>query len=356
MRSVIPKFRAAISGSLLVTCLAAAGGAEAGDKDPSPVSSARPAAAAPLEKQASEKKEPPGSVYHFESDSICPFCAITPQFPEGRSGLHWHDHWRPVGTREYVTIGILGAAILGVRLFVPTPSEATWDEPILFDGAMRSALRIDSPAGRKTAGTISDVLFAWEVLHPTVIDPLLVAWWQRESPRVAWEMTVINAQSYGLTLLVNDITKRVSSRARPWVSEDDCARDPSGESCGSGGRYQAFYSGHSAVTATGAGLICAHHTQLSLYQNNFLDTGTCLLAVAGTAVTGAMRIASDNHWASDVIIGHAMGYMSGYLLPTLVYYKEFRTTPHEHPVEGPTFAAAPLVVEGALGLGVFGLF
>lgn len=353
MRSVIRKCRAPIAWSLLVTCLSAAGGAEASGKEPATVP-ASTGAPAPSREQSSEKKEP--GAYRFESDSICPFCAITPQFPEGRSGLHWHDHWRAVGTREYVTVGILGASIIGVRLFVPTASKASWDEPILFDGAMRDALRIDSAPGRKTAGTISDVLFAWEVLHPTVIDPLLVAWWQRESPRVAWEMTVINAQSYGLTMLVNDLAKRVSSRARPWVSTDDCAEDPSGESCGSGGRYQAFYSGHAAVTATGAGLICAHHTQLSLYQNNYLDTGMCLVAVAGTAVTGAMRIASDNHWASDVIIGHAMGYMSGYLLPTLGYYKEFRTTPHDHPVEGPTFAAAPFASEGALGLSVFGLF
>jgi hypothetical protein len=55
-----------------------------------------------------------------------------------------------------------------------------------------------------------------------------------------------------------------------------------------------------------------------LYQNDILDVGTCALAVAGTAVTGAMRIASDNHWASDVIVGHLMGYASGYLLPTVL--------------------------------------
>jgi membrane-associated phospholipid phosphatase len=170
-------------------------------------------------------------------------------------------------------------------------------------------------------------------------------------------MAVINAQAYALTFALNGATKRLTARARPWV--DGCDADPTGESCGSGGRYSSFYSGHAAVTATGAGLMCAHHTQLSLYRNPVLDTGACLVAVAGTAVTGAMRIASDNHWASDVIIGHLMGYLSGYLMPTLLYYKEFRITPHEHPApEGhaPVYAILPWVTEDSARLGVVGLF
>jgi membrane-associated phospholipid phosphatase len=320
---------------------------------PAPANTGQPRASA----YPAAKSEPPAALpYRFEPGTVCPFCAITPQFPVGRSGLHWHDHWDSVGTAEYVSISVSAAAILALRFFVPTASEATWDEPILFDGAMRDALRIDSANSRKTASTVSDVLFVLEVLHPTVIDPLFVAWWKRESPLVAWQMFVIDAQAYGFTLLLNDLTKRATARARPWVSTDDCATDFTGPNCGSGGRYQSFYSGHAAVTATGAGLICAHHTQLSLYQNDWLDTGTCALAVAGTAATGALRIASDNHWASDVIVGHLMGYVSGYLLPTLLYYKQFRVTPHEHGEDEPTLALAPLATGGALGLTLFGMF
>jgi membrane-associated phospholipid phosphatase len=117
----------------------------------------------------------------------------------------------------------------------------------------------------------------------------------------------------------------------------------------------SFYSGHAAVTATGAGLICAHHTQLSLYQNDLLDQGTCALAVLGTALTGAMRIASDNHWASDVLIGHLMGYTSGYLLPTLLYYKEFRVQPHDHPAPA-VYATLPMITPESVGVSVLGVF
>lgn len=315
---------------------------------PAPAPAANAAAPSP----ASAPSLPP---YTFQPGVLCPLCRITPQFPDGQSGLHWHQHWQTVGPREYVTVGALAAGALAVSAFVPAPDRARWTTPILLDEPVRELLRVDSRSGRQTAEAISDGLFLWEVIHPAIIDPLLVAWWARKSPFVAWQMLVIDAQAYSLTLLLNDVVKRLTARARPWIESPGCEQDPNAEECGSGGRFVSFYSGHAAVTATGAGLICAHHTQLSLYQSDLLDTGMCALAVLGTAVTGAMRVASDNHWASDVLIGHLMGYASGYLLPTLLYYREFRATPHDHPV-APSYAALPFIARDALGVSLLGLF
>lgn len=216
-------------------------------------------------------------------------------------------------------------------------------------------MRLDSPSARRAASSISDALFALEILHTSVVDPLLVAWWKREAPFVAWQMVVIDAQAYSMTLVLNQLVKRLTARSRPWASSNDCAQNPDGPECGNGSPNVSFYSGHTAMTATSAGLMCAHHTQLSLYQSNFFDTGMCALAVAGTAVTGALRIASDNHWATHVIVGHLMGYASGYLLPTLLYYNEFRSTPHDHQNE-PQFAALPLLERDALGISILGAF
>jgi membrane-associated phospholipid phosphatase len=294
--------------------------------------------------------------YQFQTGITCPICKLTPEFPQGRSGLHWHSHWGSVGVQEYATIGGLVAGIVAVGLFVPVPEEPRWSSPILFDDPVRDLLRIDSASKRKTASQVSDWLFLWEVLHPTVLDPLVFAWWQRESPYVAWQMMVIDAQAYSMTIFVNDLVKRLAARQRPWVDTGDCKQNPGGEGCGSGGANLSFYSGHAAVTATGAGLLCAHHTQLSLYQNDVLDGATCALAVLGTAVTGTLRIASDNHWATDVITGHLLGYASGYLIPTLFYYKEFRATPHEHEAGDPVYATLPMVTEDSLGVTVIGMF
>jgi hypothetical protein len=91
------------------------------------------------------------------------------------------------------------------------------------------------------------------------------------------------------------------------------------------------------------------------------DTATCATGIVFTALTGGLRVASDNHWASDVLIGHLMGYVSGYLLPTLLYYKEFRITPepeHEAPpgTTAPQMAVLPLVGPDSVQLGAFGRF
>jgi membrane-associated phospholipid phosphatase len=285
------------------------------------------------------------SQYDFAPGEICPFCTITPQYPEGEVGLHWHRHWSRVGTWEYVTLPVLAAASVGLQ-FIPPDQDSNWTRPVLFDGAVRDALRLGSPGARGTAKTISDVLLIGSFVQPYLVDTFFVSWWGRKAPLVAWQMFVINSQAYALTVVLNAATKRLTSRARPWASS--CEAEPTAEGCGGGQQFTSFYSGHAAVTATGAGLLCAHHTQLSLYRNPLLDTGTCLAAVLGTAVTGAMRIAADNHWASDVIVGHFMGYLSGYLLPTLLYYKEFRTTPHEDeppPSDAPVFALLPMITD-----------
>jgi membrane-associated phospholipid phosphatase len=297
-----------------------------------------------------------GPSYDFAPGELCPFCSITPEWPHGETGLHWHHHWKRVGLQEYLTVPLLAASALALNVGVRAERDADWNSPILFDSAVRNALRLNSSGARATARNISDGLFVISYVHPIVIDNFIVTWGIRQSPQVAWQMFMINAQAYALTFALTDATKRFTSRARPWV--DPCDQDPTGKSCGSGGRYSSFFSGHASVTATGAGLICAHHTQLSLYRNPYLDTGACVVAVLGTAVTGALRVASDNHWASDVVVGHLTGYVSGYLLPTLFYYKEFRITPRDdHPPGEPTppsFAVLPLIAPGSAQLTVFG--
>jgi membrane-associated phospholipid phosphatase len=291
--------------------------------------------------------------YEFEPDVSCPYCQTSPAFPHGHTGLHWHDHWRSVGLPEYVSIAVLGTTALALQ-FVPADKSPSWDSPILFDAAARNVLRLHSPSARKSAENVSDVLAVVEIAFPVLVDPLLMAWAVRGSPSVAWQMSVINAQAYALTLALSEATKRLTSRARPYVA--GCEKDPSGAHCGSASSYLSFYSGHAAVSATGAGLICAHHTQLGLYQNPTLDLGTCVAAVIGTAATGMMRIASDNHWASDVLVGHLIGYLSGYLLPTLLYYKEFRVSPHHDEPAAPTVAALPIIGDHSLQLSLFGAF
>jgi hypothetical protein len=68
------------------------------------------------------------------------------------------------------------------------------------------------------------------------------------------------------------------------------------------------------------------------------------------------RTHEERFWASDVLVGHLMGYLSGYLLPTLLYYEEFRTAPHDHAPERPRVLALPIVTDHCLQLSLFGQF
>jgi len=258
--------------------------------------------------------------------------------------LRWQSNWRRVSGIEYaVTTGLLGTFV-GVW-FLPPAAEPVWTRPVLFDELTRDALRAESPGARNVAARISDGVIIASYLPPLIIDPLIVAGLDDQNPDVAWQLFVISTQSYSLTIVLNAVSKRVFARERPYAAA--CAKDPTYSTyCKHTNRFRSFYSGHSAVTATSAGLVCAHHTHVPLYGGGNIDRFTCVGALVGTLATGALRVVSDKHWASDVLVGHLLGLTSGYLLPTLIYYKSFQSKPdpRDSEVSTPlTTGAAPLV-------------
>jgi membrane-associated phospholipid phosphatase len=242
--------------------------------------------------------------------------------------MEWEEGWRRVGPLEGATTGGLLLGYLGVNYLIPPARGALWTRPIWFDRRARDALVAESRDGRQVTGRISDYVAIAAILHPVLVDSAIVAGLGDNNPDVAFQLAVINAQSYALTLFLNGIAKRVFARERPYGA--GCAKDPEyTDGCEDLDRYRSYYSGHAAITATGAGLTCSHHTHLPLYGGGAGDLTACLGALAMTLTTGALRIASDRHWATDVVTGHLLGYAAGYLLPTLFYYRGFQSSPSE---------------------------
>jgi membrane-associated phospholipid phosphatase len=308
------------------------------------------------EERAQAELEKQRETYDFSDVIDCPFCVLTPGQPaEGVHGLHWHRHWGRVGWAEYIATPLLYTATI-VERSLPARTSAGWTGGILFDSWARDTLVFDSTTARDTAATISDAFFYASIIQPVVVDGLLVTWAGRQSPDVAWQMFVINAQAYAMTLSLVTAAKRIAGRERPFGK--NCPDETGEFSCNSPDRYRSFYSGHAAVTATGAGLICAHHTQLELYRDSTADTATCIASVGISLATGGLRMTSDNHWATDVATGYLMGYVTGYLLPTLFYYRDFRITPHEHPESRPRVVTAvlPWATDDSLELRAIGIF
>jgi membrane-associated phospholipid phosphatase len=270
----------------------------------------------------------------------------------GAADLSWSSDWRRVGTPEYVVAPTLLALTGAAVLLLDGPSGPSWSKPILFDDATRDALVAGTAGGRKTVATVSDVLVATSVVHPVLIDGVVVPWAGHGSSDVAWQLVWIDAQAYAISAALNTAVKYAVARERPWGG-----RCPGpGLDCSNTDRNLSFYSGHSATAATGAGLTCAHHSHLSLYGSPAADVSACIGAVALALTTGTLRIVADKHWASDVLVGEVLGFASGYLIPTLVYYGSWSSPTSAQQGGLSTATVAPGVAPGALSLSVSGRF
>jgi membrane-associated phospholipid phosphatase len=255
--------------------------------------------------------------------------------------LNWRSDWRRVNGVEYALTAGLFATSTAIR-FLPALEGAVWTRPVLLDDFTRRGLRANSRNGRNVAGRASDAFALLGYLPPLLIDPMIVAGIDDQNPDVAWQLFVISTQSYAITITLNSISKRVFARRRPYAV--GCEADPEySDECSDSDRFRSFYSRHSAITATSAGLICAHHTHLPLYGGGNIDRLTCGAALVGMLATGTLRIVSDKHWHSDVMVGHLLGFAVGYLLPTLVYYQSFQSEPHPQETTTAALRAPPAV-------------
>ena len=261
--------------------------------------------------------------------------------------VEWRTEFRRVGWPEYVAAPLLLTGAFVQSYFFEPETDADWTGPILLDRSFQNLLRADSAPGRARANSVSNVLLATSLLQAVLVDPWLVAAWIHGRPDVAWQMTVIDAQMFGLTEFTNRLTKRLVGRERPYGER--CEQDPEIANCSTEVRYRSFFSGHATASSTFAGLTCAHHQKLALYGGFVPDLAACLGSVGVTLATGALRMAGDDHWWSDVVVGHLVGFSAGYLLTWALYYRE----PPSSAQSGRPLLL-PIIGSGVLGLAVGG--
>jgi membrane-associated phospholipid phosphatase len=251
---------------------------------------------------------------------------LLPPLANAQERLRWRDNWRRVGPAEYVGTAVMSAGALIVHQWVPPAQEPSWTRPVLIDWQTRRWLTLETSPAREAAATASDVLLATAVLQPLFADTLLVAGVLDRNPDVVRQMGVISLQAFALTSLLNVSAKRLFARQRPYTV--GCQANPDySDRCDDHDRFRSYYSGHAAMAATSAGLVCSHHTHLPLYGGGALDSAACAAALGMALASGVLRSLADRHWATDVITGYIVGFWTGYLLPTLLYYGSFRSVP-----------------------------
>lgn len=278
--------------------------------------------------------------------------------------VEWSPDWPRVRLVEVVDVFALTIASYEISARWPAPTRPNWRGPILFDNAVRDLVRGRTYGAQATASHMADDLYKGGVLAPYIVDVFVVDLSIHQNADVALQMLLINLQSLGLTGVVTLGAEHAAARARPYTQDcgpDGVVRDAEGRPlfnhCGVSGDFQSFYSGHSAATATMAGLTCAHHQHLPLYGGGLADLAPCLLMIAESVATGMGRLISDVHWSSDVLLGWSVGAVSGYVLPSVLHYGFGGGRPiGELQVGSALIVPTPQVYAGGAGLGVVGVF
>jgi hypothetical protein len=240
--------------------------------------------------------------------------------------VEWSKDWPRFRLAEgLTTLALVGAAV--ALTFKQGPPEPNWTGGILFDDWAREKLRSDNYSTQKVWADYSDYSFLWGSIIPTFVDVWIVTLGVHENADVAGQMLLMNLQSFGVSAVLSLGSQRLVGRQRPYIDrcdEEGFTRSATGQKlvnhCGGSEDNQDFYSGHTAAITTSAGLTCVHHQHLPLYGGGVADLAPCVVMLGLSAANGVGRLVSDNHYASDVVLGWAVGLASGYVLPSILHY------------------------------------
>lgn len=251
----------------------------------------------------------------------------------------WNPEWPRFRATEALVSSVLGAQAMTALLLYPVP-EPRWRGGILFDDAVRDSVRLRDRDARESARAVSDPLYYALAVYPFAVDTALVTWGIHGSGDVALEMLAMNAQSYALTGALA-LTAQKLGRLRPAGLACRVDPDYSPKCSDERALSESFFSGHAAVAFTSAGLSCAHHQHLPLYGGGAADIAACVVALTAATTEGVLRIATDDHYASDVLLGAFVGLVSGYVLPSWLHYGFRSGDTKETTTWLPTFRSEP---------------
>lgn len=213
-----------------------------------------------------------------------------------------------------VETAITSTALLstGAIIVFNSEREPAWTRRIVLEDPVRDALRAETREGRSRAAFIGDLTYYGALVYPYLVDVVAVSWLGRKSSEVAAQMALINTEAFAITGLLSFVSNALIRRERPYVRTCDGANGPTFPDCTLGGKSEGFFSGHTGIAATAAGLTCAHHAYLPLYGGGAGDVAACIGTIVGTVVTGYTRLVSDKHYLFDVLAGVAIGFPIGY--------------------------------------------
>jgi PAP2 superfamily protein len=237
---------------------------------------------------------------------------------QATSRVEWNPAWPRFQPAEIaLTSGL--ALQAGAAMFLYPDPQANWHGGILFDDAVRNGLRLHSKEARARADEVSDAIYYGLLAYPFVVDAAIVAGGVHRSGDVALQLMAMDLEAFAFSGAIALSAEKIG-RVRP--EERECRSDPNySDACDKPAQLNAsFMSGHTTIAFTGAGLICAHHLNLPLYGGGAPDVIACITALTAATTAGALRVAGDKHYTTDVLLGMGVGLFGGFGLPTLLHY------------------------------------
>jgi membrane-associated phospholipid phosphatase len=163
-------------------------------------------------------------------------------------------------------------------------------------------------ANPKAASTLSDVL---QVALPLGMLAYGVAEGYRlGQPSAGWSGALIVAESVSIAMLLNTAVKYAVGRARPyvWMGTPDLYGNPHDANL-------SFFSGHATfafATAVSAGTV---------FMMQKLPGAPIVLGVGlgVAAFTSYLRMAAEQHYLTDMLVGAAVGSLVGWAVPVLFH-------------------------------------
>jgi hypothetical protein len=122
------------------------------------------------------------------------------------------------------------------------------------------------------------------------------------------EDLLVMTEAVSTTLVLMQVAKFSAGRLRPdaWAGSGSTTANS----------RMSFFGGHGAV----AFAVAASGTRVLRLRGRTGSGWFAAAFFAGAAATGFFRVASDNHWLTDVVAGAAIGTAIGFSLPGMVLH------------------------------------
>jgi len=237
-----------------------------------------------------------------------------------RVDLRWDPDWPEFRDSEFIVTGLAIAASLG-SLAIPD-GDGRWTTRNGFDEEARDTFLLKAPSAQQQARDASDILLI-ALTNQLAIDSVVVAWWGYDRPSITWQMSLMDIEVLTINAAVNGVVAGLVGRQRPY-GDEQCARRPverQTAECLGRRRYRSFFSGHASTAFAAAGLTCMHHAHMPLYGGGSAEAVACGGALTAAAAVGSLRVMSDQHWVSDIMIGATIGSTLGFGLPWALHYR-----------------------------------